>query len=99
MSGGRFPVAPAVKLCDNERMIIPKRLPKNSNQRAFEIVRISTGETKTEIEPEPSQVSHYLAKIGRNGGLKGGKARARALSARKRSAIARKAANARWKQD
>jgi hypothetical protein len=38
----------------------------------------------------------YAAKIGRLGGLKGGKARADALSPRKRSAIARKAALARW---
>lgn len=33
---------------------------------------------------------------GRNGGLKGGKARAANLSAEKRSEIARKAAQARW---
>jgi hypothetical protein len=34
--------------------------------------------------------------LGRLGGLKGGPARARALSARRRREIARKAANARW---
>ena len=34
--------------------------------------------------------------LGRLGGLKGGKARAEKLSARKRSEIARKAAQARW---
>lgn len=36
--------------------------------------------------------------LGRLGGLKGGKARADALSAKKRSEIARKAAQARWKR-
>jgi hypothetical protein len=34
--------------------------------------------------------------LGRLGGLKGGKARAKSLSARKRKEIAKKAAKARW---
>jgi hypothetical protein len=36
--------------------------------------------------------------LGRKGGLKGGKARAAKLTAEERSAIARKAAESRWKQ-
>jgi hypothetical protein len=36
--------------------------------------------------------------LGRIGGQKGGKARAEALSPRKRSAIAKKAAQARWQK-
>ena len=36
--------------------------------------------------------------LGRLGGLKGGKARARKLKPKQRSAIARKAARARWKK-
>lgn len=36
--------------------------------------------------------------LGRKGGLKGGKARAEKLSARKRHEIAKKAALARWKK-
>lgn len=36
--------------------------------------------------------------LGRKGGLKGGKARAEKLSAEKRSEIAKKAAEARWKK-
>lgn len=36
--------------------------------------------------------------LGRKGGLKGGKARAKKLSAEERSAIAKKAAKARWKK-
>jgi hypothetical protein len=35
--------------------------------------------------------------LGRLGGLKGGKARAKALSAKRRVVIAKKAARARWK--
>jgi hypothetical protein len=41
-------------------------------------------------------VKEYLARIGRKGGLKGGKTRAMKLSADRRSEIARKAAQARW---
>jgi len=36
--------------------------------------------------------------LGHLGGLKGGPARAKALSAKKRSAIAKRAARARWKK-
>lgn len=36
--------------------------------------------------------------LGRLGGLKGGKARANALSAKRRSEIAKKAAKSRWKR-
>jgi hypothetical protein len=36
------------------------------------------------------------AKLGRKGGLKGGKARAEKLTAKERSEIAKKAARARW---
>ena len=39
---------------------------------------------------------HAVA-LGRLGGLKGGKARAEALSSNERKRIARKAANARWR--
>ena len=56
---------------------------------AAEIVRLST-------EEPTDSVREYLASIGRKGGLKGGKARAQALPASKRRAIARKAAKARW---
>ena len=43
------------------------------------------------------EVRHLIAvTLGRQGGLKGGKARAKKLSAKKRSAIAKKAAEARW---
>jgi hypothetical protein len=43
-------------------------------------------------------VTKYLAEIGRRGGIKGGKARAEALSPRRKKEIARKAAEARWKK-
>lgn len=40
----------------------------------------------------------YMSRIGRKGGLKGGKARKRRLSPERRSEIARKAARARWRK-
>ena len=43
------------------------------------------------------EVRHLIAvALGRQGGLKGGKARAAKLSAKRRKAIAKKAAVARW---
>ncbi len=66
------------------------KLPQDANQRAATIVQMST--------EEPSEsVKDYLARIGRKGGLKGGKARAAKLSAKKRVQIAKKAAEARWR--
>jgi hypothetical protein len=45
----------------------------------------------------PSDLTHLIAvALGRRGGLKGGKARAEKLSATRRSAIARLAAQKRW---
>lgn len=70
------------------------KLPTDVNQRAAEIVRLSTEEIKRE---ERSPISEYLSKIGRKGGLKGGRARAKKLSPAKRKAIARKAASVRWR--
>jgi hypothetical protein len=65
------------------------------NQAARRIVDIATGESSPEEDTRnPAAVS-----LGRLGGLKGGKARAEALSPAKRSAIAKKAAKARWRKD
>jgi len=69
-----------------------KRLPKDENRLAYEIVKLSTEES-----PVNEAVSKYLARIGREGGKKGGKIRAERLSSAKRAEIASKAAKARWK--
>lgn len=66
----------------------PKR-PRDPSQLAKLIVDIATGEVEN--------VRPAVPKAGqRKGGLKGGKARARKLSAGKRTAIAKKAARVRW---
>ena len=69
---------------------MPKRSRKEPdiNETAFGIVSQITGQLK---EKNPAAVA-----LGRLGGLKGGKARAEALSPKKRKAIARKAAKTRW---
>lgn len=73
----------------------PKR-PRDSNQLAYMIAQLATGELddiETDDGKDPAAVS-----LGRRGGLKGGKARAKKLTAKERSAIAKKAAQARWQK-
>jgi len=68
--------------------------PKDTNQLAKNIVDLAIGET-VEAVVENTKNPHAV-ELGRLGGLKGGKARAESLSAKKRSEIARKAAKTRW---
>ena len=70
-----------------------KKRPSDTNKRAFDIVRESVSEAPS--EPESNKNPAAVA-LGRLGGLKGGKARAKKLSKKRRSEIAKKAANARW---
>lgn len=67
--------------------------PRDPNQLAKLIVDIATGE----LDDTVSESKRNPSKRGRAGGLKGGKARAAALSRRRRRAIAKRAADARWK--
>ena len=73
----------------------PKR-PKDANQLAKLMVDISIGETQ-DSSPNFGKNPAAVA-LGRLGGLKGGKIRAERLSSTQRSAIARKAAEARWQK-
>lgn len=71
---------------------MPKRSskapPADPNTAAFHVLKRITGDAPAK---DPLAVE-----LGRRGGLKGGKARAKALTARERSEIAKKAAQARW---
>lgn len=69
--------------------------PRDTNQLAKAIVDIATGEKDSAPKDESGKNPAAVA-LGRLGGLKGGKARAEKLSAKKRSEIAKKAAAARW---
>lgn len=71
-----------------------KKRPRDPNEMAKSIVEEATG--PTEPQPEEPAKDPAAVELGRRGGLKGGKARAAKLSAKKRSQIARKAAAARW---
>lgn len=76
---------------------MPKRSSKGRldlNQLAKSIVDQATGE-ELEQPQEPEKNPSAVA-LGRLGGLKGGAARAKKLTAEERSEIAKKAAKARW---
>jgi hypothetical protein len=70
------------------------RRPRDPNQLAKLIVDIATGEVEdptVDTGKDPKAVAR-----GREGGLKGGKARAATLTAEERSESAKRAAKARW---
>ena len=69
-----------------------ERRPPDVISNAVKVMRIATGEIADTVR-DPAKELH------RKGGLKGGKARASALSSEKRREIAEKAAAARWKKD
>lgn len=71
-------------------MVKKKKQTTDINVLASQIVAQATKEPPAR-EKNPAAVA-----LGRLGGLKGGKARAKKLSARRRKEIARRAAKARW---
>ena len=75
---------------------MPKRSSRDINETAFSIVQQSTGQAAPVPPASPAKNPAAVA-LGRLGGLKGGKARAASLTAKKRSEIAAKAAKSRWK--
>jgi len=64
----------------------------NLNVSAVNVASQATGQAESNKNPA-------AVVLGRLGGLKGGKARAKKLSKAKRSAIAKKAARKRWGYD
>jgi hypothetical protein len=71
------------------------KMPSDPNATAALAVKLATEEP--EASPgNVSVISQYLATIGRRGGIKGGKARAAALTKSERKAIAKRAAEVRW---
>ncbi len=81
-----------------------KKLPRDSNSLAARIVAMSTGQEEPDLgtKPQPKapkverEKNAAAVELGRLGGLKGGRARADSLTAKKRKEIAKKAAAARW---
>ena len=78
-------------------------MPKRSSSKkkgdlntvAFSVVQQVTGQGSNDTEPAKNPAAVAL---GRLGGLKGGRARAAAMTASRRREIAEKAAKARWKK-
>ncbi|MER8503259.1 histone H1 [Mesorhizobium sp. M1142] len=71
------------------------RRPRDPNQLAKLIADIAAGETPDRLMLDDGRDLAAVL-MGRKGGLKGGKARAKALSPEQRADIARRAAQARW---
>jgi hypothetical protein len=69
-----------------------EKRPADVIGNAVKVMRIATGEEE-DTTRDPAKELH------RKGGLKGGKARAKALSADERREIASRAAAARWKKE
>lgn len=70
----------------------PKR-PRDTIQLAWAVVKAAT---EGEAPPLDDKRNPHAVALGMLGGSKGGKARAKKLTAKQRSAIAKKAAQARW---
>jgi hypothetical protein len=69
--------------------------PRDTNQLAWQIVQEATGQTEpiSEVPDTRNQAAVALSKLGAK---KGGDARAKKLSVRRRKLIAKQAAKARW---
>jgi len=79
---------------------ISKKQPENFNRLASYLVDTSTDDVHGNITlPSKQQVSALMAEMGRRGGKVGGKRRLETMTAKERSAVARKAAKARWERE
>ena len=74
-----------------------KKRPTDTNLLAASIVADVIEEPSTEEHPISNKNINAVA-LGRLGGLKGGPARAKSLTAEQRREIAKKAAKARWRE-
>lgn len=72
-----------------------RKRPRDPNQLGKLIVDLATGEAE-ELDPDEGKDPAAVA-LGRKGGIKGGKARAEKMTPEQRSESARKAAQARWR--
>ncbi len=76
--------------------------PEDLNELAASIVGKATSENQAKVpedESDDSGKNPAAVALGRLGGKKGGPARAKKLTAARRSEIAKKAAKARWNQE
>jgi hypothetical protein len=74
------------------------RMPRDTNQLAKLITDMATGDAPPGAKADDGKNPAAVA-LGRLGGIKGGKARAKSMSKKARSEAAKKAAEARWKRE
>ena len=74
---------------------MPKRSSNDINETALSVVQQSLNQDGSTPPAKPKKNPAAVA-LGRLGGLKGGKARAKSLTPDQRQAIAKKAARKRW---
>lgn len=77
------------------------KLREDVSETAYRVLQEAIGERPKTLPPgqrTPEQRNPEAVKRGSRGGKKGGRIRAKRLSAKRRKAIARKGANSRWKE-
>jgi hypothetical protein len=80
-------------------MTTPPKRPRDTNQLGKLMVDILTGQVEDrEPTPEEQGKDPAAVSLGRRGGLKGGRERAKNLSANQLKEIGKKGASARWKK-
>lgn len=82
-------IEPSSAICHTIIMAKNPKRPRDPNQLAKLITNIAVGD-EDNVKPAVANASR------RKGGLSGGKARAKSLTAKQRKEIAEKAAKARW---
>jgi hypothetical protein len=80
---------------------MPKRSSKSKKEDLNEMASRIVGHIVSRNDPDapPPTKNPAAVELGRRGGLKGGKARAESLTAKRRSEIARGAAEKRWQKN
>jgi hypothetical protein len=76
---------------------MPKRISnkkRDTNETASAVVALATAEETPQIDR--NMLSQVMSAMGRKGGKIGGKRRLETMSAKERSRVAKRAANARW---
>ena len=74
-------------------------MPRDPSKLAKKIVDLATSEEPEEEPDEDEGKDPAAVALGRKGGLKGGRARAKAMTVEERSKAALKAAKARWSKE
>jgi hypothetical protein len=76
--------------------MVKRKRPSDVNLIASHIVAEATQESQEPLQALAKEKNPAAVALGRLGGLKGGPARAKKLSLKKRKEIAKKAAEKRW---